>query len=182
MLVYFIRMQGAIVVLPMWAFWLALVMMLIGLLGVILPVVPGVGFIWIVVLVYAIAEQFATIDIITFLVLTVLGAIGFSADLWMSQVGAKAGGASPWSLLVGLLTGLVGAIIGLVFFGVGAIPGAVIGAVGGVIVAEWHRHEDWNEAFKVGGSWLAGCALSGLVQLIIGILMVLLFVWQVLKG
>jgi uncharacterized protein YqgC (DUF456 family) len=169
-------------VLPMWAFWIAAVAMAIGLIGVILPVVPGVGLIWIVILIYALAERFATIDWITFAVLTVLGAIGVSADLWMSQVGAKAGGASPWSLLVGLLLGVIGAIVGSLFFGIGAIPGAIIGAVVGVVIAEWHRREDWNEAFRVGGGWLAGCALSGVVQLIIAILMVLIFVWQALRG
>jgi uncharacterized protein YqgC (DUF456 family) len=169
-------------VLPMWAFGIALAAIAVGLIGVILPVVPGVGFIWLVILVYAIAERFATIDIISFIILTILGAIGVSADVWMSQAGAKAGGASPWSLLVGLLLGAVGAIIGSIFFGVGAIPGAIIGAVAGVIIAEWHRHEDWNEAFKVGGGWLMGCALSGVVQFLVAILMIAIFVWQALKG
>ena len=169
-------------VLPMWAFWVALVAMFIGVLGVILPLVPGVGFIWIVVLVYAIAERFATIDPITFTVLTVLGAIGVSADLWVSHAGAKVGGASVWSLLAGLLLGLIGAIVGLVFFGVGAVPGAVVGAVLGIVLAEWYRRKDWREAFKAGGGWLIGCTLSGGVQFLISILMVVIFVWQVLRG
>lgn len=168
-------------VLPMWAFWTAMVAMAIGLIGVILPVVPGVGFIWIVILIYAIAEQFATIDLITFVVLTILGAIGLTADLWMTQVGAKAGGASPWSLLVGLLLGAVGAVIGTLFV-VGTIPGAIIGALLGVVIAEYHRREDWNEALKSGGGWAAGCLLSGAVQLVIAIVMIFIFVWQALRG
>jgi len=168
--------------LPLWAFWVALVAMFVGIIGVILPVVPGVGFIWIVALVYAIAEKFAAIDPITFTVLTILGAVGFTADLWMTQVGAKAGGASPLSLLVGLLLGVVGALVGAIFLGVGAIPGAIVGAIAGVIVAEYHRREDWNEAFKAGGGWAVGCLLSGGVQLLIAILMILIFVWQALRG
>ena len=166
----------------MWAFWVALVAMFIGVLGVILPLVPGVGFIWIAVLVYAIAERFATIDPITFAVLTVLGAIGVSADLWVSHAGAKVGGASVWSLLAGLLLGLIGAIVGLVFFGVGAVPGAIVGAVLGIVLAEWYRRKDWREAFKAGGGWLVGCTLSGGVQFLISILMVVIFVWQALRG
>ena len=169
-------------VLPVWDFWVALAAMLIGMIGVILPVVPGVGFIWIVVVIYAIAERFATIDPITFSVITILGAIGVSADLWMSQIGATAGGASPLSLLAGALLGAVGSLVGLLFFGVGAIPGAIIGALAGVVIAEWHRREDWREAFKAGGGWLAGCALSGIVQFIVATLMILIYVWQVLKG
>jgi uncharacterized protein YqgC (DUF456 family) len=169
-------------ILPMWAFWVALAAMIVGLLGVILPIVPGVGFVWIVVLVYAIAERFATIDPITFAALTVLGAIGVSADLWMSQVGAKAGGASIWSLLAGLMLGAIGAIVGAIFLGVGAIPGVIVGAIAGVILAEWYQRKDWREAFKAGGGWLVGCTLSGGVQFLIAILMILIFVWQALKG
>jgi len=166
----------------MWAFWVALATMIVGLIGVFLPVVPGVGFIWLVVLVYAVAEHFATIDPITFAVLTVLGAIGFTADLWMSQVGAKVGGASVWSLLAGLVLGAIGAIVGLVFLGIGAVPGAIVGAIAGVILAEWYRRKDWREAFKAGGGWLVGCTLSGGVQFLVAILMILIFVWQALKG
>lgn len=166
----------------MWVFWVALAAMIVGLVGVILPVVPGVGFIWLVALLYAAAERFATIDPITFAVLTVLGAIGFTADLWMSQMGAKIGGASVWSLLAGLVLGAIGAIVGLVFLGVGALPGAIVGALAGVILAEWYRRKDWREAFKAGGGWLIGCTLSGGVQFIIGVLMILIFVWQALKG
>jgi len=166
----------------MWAFWVALVAMFIGVLGVILPLVPGVGFIWIAVLVYAIAERFATIDPITFTVLTVLAVIGVSADLWVSHAGAKVGGASAWSLLAGLLLGLIGAIVGLVFFGVGAVPGAIVGAVLGIVLAEWYRRKDWREAFKAGGGWLVGCTLSGGVQFLISVLMIVIFVWQALRG
>ncbi len=169
-------------VLPMWAFWLALAAMAVGLIGVILPVVPGVGFVWLVVLVYAVAERFATIDLMTFAVLTVLGAIGLTADLWMSQAGAKVGGASGWSLLAGLVLGAIGAIVGAIFLGVGAVPGAIVGTIAGVVLAEWYRRKDWREAFKAGGGWLVGCTLSGGVQFLIAILMILIFVWQALRG
>jgi len=166
----------------MWAFWVALAAMSVGLIGVILPIVPGVGFVWLAILVYAIAEQFATIDPISFIVLTILGAIGFTADLWMSQVGARVSGASVWSLLSGLVLGIVGAIVGLVFLGIGALPGALLGAIAGVVLAEWYRRKDWEEAFKVGVGWAAGCLLSGVVQFVIAAVMILIFVWQALRG
>jgi len=170
------------VVLPEWAFWVALVAMLIGLIGVILPIVPGVGFIWLVALVYAIAERFATIDPLTFAALTILGAIGLSADLWMGHAGAKVGGASIWSLLAGLVLGAIGAIVGLVFLGIGALPGVIVGTVLGIVLAEWYRRRDWREAFKAAGGWLIGCTLSGGVQFLVGILMIVIFAWQVWRG
>ncbi|MCX7683464.1 MAG: DUF456 domain-containing protein [Anaerolineae bacterium] len=169
-------------VLPPWAFWVTLAVMLVGLLGVILPILPGIGLIWLAALAYAIAERFATIDLVTFAALTILGVIGYSANLWASQIGAKAGGAAFTSLLLGFLTGLIGALVGWLLFGIGAIAGALIGALLGIVFAEWKRREDWREALKVGGGWLAGCALSGIVQFTIGVLMILIFVWQALKG
>jgi uncharacterized protein YqgC (DUF456 family) len=166
------------VTLPLWAYWVALAAMFVGLLGVVLPLVPGVGLIWIVSLVYALAEGFATIDPLTFAVLTVLGAIGFTADLWMTQLGAKIGGASIWSLLAGLLLGTIGAIVGLVYLGAAAGPLAAIGAVMGIVLAEWYRRKSLREAIKAGGGWLVGCTLSGVLQLLIAALMILIFVWQ----
>jgi len=166
----------------MWAFWVALTAMAVGLIGVILPVVPGVGFIWLVTLVYAIAEQFATIDPLTFSVLTLLGAVGFTADLWMGHAGAKVGGASIWSLLAGGVLGAIGAVVGLVFLGIGAVLGAIVGAVAGVVLAEWYQRRDWREAFKAGGGWLVGCTISGGVQFIIAILMIAIFAWQAQRG
>ena len=165
-------------VLPAWAFWVALGAMVVGLLGVVLPVIPGVGFIWLVALVYAIVERFATVDGITFAALTVLGVIGVTADLWMSQAGAKVGGASITSMLVAIAAGSIGAVLGAAFLGIGAVPGAIVGAFLGVVLAEWYQRRDWREAFKAAGGWLVGCTLSGVVQFFIALLMIVIFIWQ----
>jgi uncharacterized protein YqgC (DUF456 family) len=164
----------------MWVFWVALAAMLVGLVGVILPVIPGVSFIWLVALAYAIAERFATIDPITFSVLTILGAIGFTSDLWMSQAGAKVAGASITSMLAAILAGLLGAMVGLALLGIGAVPGAIVGAFAGVVLVEWYQRRDWGEAFKAAGGWLVGCTLSTVMQFLIALLMIIIFVWQAL--
>lgn len=169
-------------VLPMWAFWVALGVMLVGLVGVILPVVPGVGLIWIAALVYAIAEGFATVDPITFAVLTVLAAAGLTADIWVSHTGGKLGGASWKALLAGLGLGGVGFLLGLVLGGVGAVPGGIIGALVGVLLVEYLERKDWKEAARAGVGWAVGCLLSGAVQLVVGLAMILIFIWQALKG
>ena len=127
---------------------------------------------------YAIAEGFATIDPLTFVVLTILGTVGFTADLWMTQIGAKAGGASLWSLLAGCLLGTIGAVLGFVYLGIGVGLGAVLGALLGIIVAEWARHKNLRDAIKAGGGWLIGCTLAGVLQLLIAALMIVIFAWQ----
>jgi uncharacterized protein YqgC (DUF456 family) len=176
-----------------WVFWAVLITMLVGLLGVFLPLVPGVGLIWIAALVYAIAEGFATVDPITFTVLTILGAVGITSDIWMSKLGATVGGASFRALLaglglgivggiVGLVLGIVGTVLGLPFLAIGIAPCAITGAVLGIFFVERHVRDDWREALKATGGWAIGCVLSGVVQFVISTLMILIFVWQALKG
>lgn len=169
-------------VLPMWAFWVALTGMVIGMVGTLVPVIPGVALIWLVALVYAICERFATIDPITFTALTLLAGAGLTSDLWVSQAGARVGGTSLRSSLIGLGGGVLGGLIGAIFFGVGAVPGAIIGSLLAIFLSELQKRQDWRQALASGGSWLLGCALSGVAQFMIAILMIGIFVWQVFRG
>jgi len=164
--------------LPEWAFWLTLGVMLVGLVGTLVPILPGVELIWLAVLVYAIAERFASIDPLTFAVLTALAAIGMLANFWASQLGSRLGGASWQALLAGLGFGALGFIIGLFVGGIGAVPGGLIGSLTGILLVEYLRRRDWKGAARAGTGWLVGCLLSGFIQMTVGIVMILIFVWQ----
>jgi uncharacterized protein YqgC (DUF456 family) len=153
----------------------ALIIMLIGLAGIVLPVLPGTVLIFVGALIYAIVEGFQSVGWPTLLVLGLLTLVATGAELWTSSLGAKAGGASGWSLLAGLAGGLVG----MVFF---SLPGALVGAVLGVLLGELVRVRDWRRALKAGGGWAVGWFLSVVVQLVIGLAMVAVFVWQVKSG
>ena len=157
--------------------WLivALVLMFIGLAGVILPLVPGIVLVYLAALLYAVIEGFARIGPITLAVLTVLAVVGVTADLWVSSLGAKVGGASVWALLGGLALGLVG----LIFSG---LPGAIVGSVVGVITVELWRVGDWQKVLRSGAGWLIGWLLSTVVQLSIALIMIAIFLWQVGQG
>lgn len=169
-------------ILPVWTFWVAIVLMVVGLLGVVLPLVPGTGFMWIVVLIYAILERFETIDVFSFIVLTLLGLGGATADIWMSQLGAKVVGASFWSTIWSLVGSLVGGAVGLLFLGVGAFPGMLVGAIAGMLLVEYRERGTWQEAWQATLGFVVGFTLSSLVQLVVGGLMLVVFVWQVLRG
>jgi uncharacterized protein YqgC (DUF456 family) len=149
--------------------------MFIGLLGTVLPVLPGTVLILLGALLYAVLEGFHSIGWPTLVVLAVLTVVATTADIWVGGLGARAGGASGWSILAGLL----GGFIGLVFF---SLPGAVIGAILGVLISEIVRVRDWRQALKAGGGWAAGWLLSVLVQLGLGLAMVAIFIWQVWQG
>jgi uncharacterized protein YqgC (DUF456 family) len=152
-----------------------LVLMLVGLIGTVVPVIPGTILIFVAAFVFALIEGFQIIGWPTLLALGILAAVATTADIWVSSVGAKMGGASGWSVFIGLIGGLVG----LVLF---SLPGAILGAVIGVLLTEIIRLGDWRKALKAGGGWAIGWALATVVQLGSGLIMVAIFVWQVIQG
>ena len=146
--------------------------MFIGLVGIVLPALPGSLVIFVAALGYALLDGFQTVGWVTLLVLGLLAAAGTTADLWATSAGAKAGGASGWSILAGM----VGGLVGLLFF---SLPGSIIGALLGMFLVEVLRVKDWRKALKSGGGWLLGWLLSTVLELAIGLVMIAIFVWRV---
>jgi uncharacterized protein YqgC (DUF456 family) len=163
---------------PNWPFWIALIVMLVGVAGTVLPALPGITLIWSAALVYAIVERFATIDPLTFAVLTLLAAVGIGSDVLLSQAGSRLAGASWQAITAGFALGAAGFVLALIFGGIGTLPAAIIGTLTGILLVEYRRRRNWREALKAGGGWLVGCLASRSVQFIIAVLMVAIFVWQ----
>jgi uncharacterized protein YqgC (DUF456 family) len=149
--------------------------MLIGLIGTVVPIIPGTVLIFFGALLYALVEGFQTVGWPTLLVLGLLTIVSTTADIWASSVGAKVGGASGWSVLLGL----VGGLVGFVFLN---LPGAIVGAVLAVMITEIVRQEDWRRGLKAGSGWLLGWLLSSIVQLATGLIMLAIFIWQAVLG
>jgi uncharacterized protein YqgC (DUF456 family) len=150
-------------------------MMLVGLIGTILPVLPGTVLILAGAFLYALIDGFHVVGWPTLAVLGLMTVIGTSADLWASSIGAKMGGASGWSVLAGLMGGLAGLLIF-------SLPGAMLGAILSVVLIEIMRQNDWRKAVKAGSGWLVGWALSTIFQLGVGIGMIAIFLWQIALG
>jgi uncharacterized protein YqgC (DUF456 family) len=152
-----------------------LLAMLVGLIGIVLPVIPGTIVILVAAVIYALIDGFQAVGWPTLVVLGLLTVVAVTADLWAASVGAKVGGASVWSILAGLVGGLVG-------FVVLNLLGAILGAVLGVLLTEAVRVGDLRQALKAGGGWALGWVLATVLQLAIGLVMVAIFVWQVMQG
>ena len=161
-----------------WPFWIALAAMLIGLAGTVIPVLPGVGLIWIAALIYAIADGFTALTPLGFGAMTVLAALGMMSDFLLTQAGSRVAGASWQALAVGMVLGTLGFAIGLFAGGIGAVPMGIIGTLLGIFIVEYRHRKDWLQALKAGGGWLAGCVASWGVQLILALGMIAIFVWQ----
>lgn len=111
------------------SWWLTAMLMLIGLLGTVVPLVPGT----ILILVAAFYHRWyfgptESVGWITLGALVFLTLLSQAIDFLSSAAGAKYFGATRW----GVIGGLAGGIVGL-FFG---LPGLIIGPLVGVLAGE----------------------------------------------
>jgi hypothetical protein len=150
-------------------------LVLVGLIGTVVPGIPGTLLIFLGALVYAIVERFQAVGWPTLVVLGLLTVASTAADWFATSVGARLGGASGWSIVGGIAGGLVGV---LVF----SLPGAILGALAGVLAVEILRAKDWRKALKASGGWAAGWIVNTIFQVTIGLVMAAIFVWQVMQG
>jgi uncharacterized protein YqgC (DUF456 family) len=137
---------------------------------------------WVVVLVHSILDRFVTVGVPWFVVLTVLGIAGATADIWVSLLGARAGGASVASTLFSLGGALVGGAMGILIGVVGAFPGLVVGALLGVFLHELRVHRHWKQALKATLGLVVGFTVSTVVQLAIAAVMLGIYIWRGASG
>src|SRR5215210_8419458 len=113
---------------------LTLVLMFVGLLGSVLPGLPGVPLIFLSALLYAILTDFQTVGAAIIVVLFVFAVIALVADFVATSYGARRFGASNWGTVGGAVGGIAGALIGLLFLGIGSLLGLILGTIGGVVI------------------------------------------------
>ena len=136
-----------------------IVLMIAGLVGCFVPILPGPPLAWLGALYYGWQTDWEKISPLWLGLMLVIALIGATADWWMSHLGAKKGGASAWSQVAALFGGL----IGLVLF---SLPGMLIGSVAAIVAVEWHRLREWKGVLRAGGGYLVGYLLAMVVEVI----------------
>ena len=154
------------------------IIMFAGVLGCIIPALPGPPLVFLGALFYAWRTNWDQVSWPSLTLLLMLMLIGSSSNLWLSYFGARKGGASVWASVAGFFGGLIGLVIGSVFI-VGSLPGLFIGALGAIALVEYSLHKDWSKVFKAGKGYLAGYLLSLVVELLICLLMIGVFLLAV---
>lgn len=144
----------------------------IGIAGIVVPVLPGTITIGISLLVWAIVLQ-STLGWVVFAIGMVFVAAGMLASLVLTGRRLKQRQVPNWSILAGVLVGVVGMFV---------IPvvGLFIGFAAGLLLSEYARRRDFGQA--VGASWAAlkavglgmlvelGCAFAAGAVWVIGVL------------
>lgn len=152
---------------------LAVILVLVGIGGVILPALPGLPLVFAGMLLAAWAGDFQQIGWFPLLLLGLMTLLSVAVDFFATMMGAKRVGASR-KALVGAM---VGTVAGLFFGPVGLFVGPFVGALLGEL---WHGRE-LGQAAKVGlGTWL-GIVLGIVLKLglAFGMLGLFAFAWFV---
>ena len=145
-----------------------------GLVGSIVPWMPGPLFILAGAVVWAVATDFQTLGWGRLALLAALAALSFLLDFLAGALGARRYGASRW----GVVGAIAGAIVGLFLGPLGLIGGCVAGAVAGELL----RGADLEGGVRSGLGALLGL-LAGLVaDLVISLTMIGLFLYWVWRG
>ena len=151
------------------------IVMAIGLIGTVIPFVPGLPLIWIAALVYGLVEEFDGPGITAMVLISGLMVAGIGAKYALAGRSARRSGA-PTSTIV--FAGV------LAFIGFFVIPviGAVIGGILGILLAERLRLGDWGAAFSSTKAVTISLGVGVMLEIVAGLLMILCWVAWWLTG
>lgn len=151
------------------ALWiLAVILVIVGLVGTLLPVLPGAPLIFVGVLVAAWAEDFQRITGLTIAVLAALAVIGVVIDYVAAAMSARRAGASR--------AGIIGAALGTVAGIVTGLWGLLFMPLVGAAIGEFIAHRDALRAGKVGAATWMGLLVGTAVKLAVAFTMIGVFV------
>jgi uncharacterized protein YqgC (DUF456 family) len=175
-----------------------LIAMFVGLVGSVLPALPGVTLIFISALVYAFFTGFEVVGGLVLGLLALFAVLALVADFVGTSYGARRFGASNWGTAGGAIGGILGALVGLLFLGIGSLFGLILGSVGGVFLGEYLRRRrhgtpdqgtdgprvrparaegnDWRRTGRAAGGVFVGYLIGAATQGVLGLLSVIVFV------
>jgi uncharacterized protein YqgC (DUF456 family) len=145
----------------------AAVLIVVGLIGAIVPVLPGIPLIFSGIWLIAGVDHYQHIGLWWLLAVAGVGAVGLMLDLFAAALGAKRVGASKqavWGALAGTVIG--------VFFG---LPGVFLGAFFGAVMGELSAGNSVLRSTHVGVSTWVGLIFGSIIKLVSSVTMLALF-------
>ncbi|MDR1085666.1 MAG: DUF456 domain-containing protein [Deltaproteobacteria bacterium] len=153
---------------------LAVLIMLVGLAGSFLPVLPGLPIIFGAYLGFGLYSHWQYYGQGTMIFAGAVVVISIALDQLAGIVGAKKFGAGR----SGMIGAFLGAVIGVIFFSLpGLILGTFLGAAGFELV---FAGRDVSSSLKAGTGALLGFLAGSLFKFILGLILTVLFILKIL--
>lgn len=150
----------------------ALAVMIIGLAGVILPVLPGIPLIFAAAALYGIVTGFSGIGLYMILILAGLTVFGLVIDYLANYFSVRKMGGGRAGAVGAVLGLLVGVWLGLAWIVI--LPFVL------AVALELLAGKEARSALTAGLGAMVGLLFGGLFRFVIGCVMIGLFVWAVL--
>ena len=145
----------------------------IGVIGTVLPFVPGLPVAWAAALVYGLFADTGAAGWAFFALITVVFGLGMLAGIVLPKRRLDSVGAPRSTMMAGVLLGLIGLFVV-------PVVGLPLGAALGVFLAERGRLGSWEEAWRSTRQVLIGLGAGALVQAGAGLVMLLVWIaWVV---
>lgn len=143
-------------------------LILVGLLGVVLPILPGIPLSWLGLFIYAAGTGFERLSVTTIAVFFVLMLVSLAIDFFAPMLGAKKYKSSK----LGIFGAFTGITVGI-FFG---IWGIILGPFVGALLGEFISGKGTKQAFNSALGTFVGMLLGSLLKIIIILVMAGFFI------
>lgn len=142
-------------------------LILLGLAGTVLPVLPGTLLVWGGVLLGAWIDDFTRVSVGTVVIISVLGVLAWGLDFLAGLMGARRAGASKLALIGAAVGTVVGIFMGLV--------GVLFMPLLGAAVGEYWAQKDQQRAAKVAFATWLGLLIGMVAKVVLSFVMVGIF-------
>ncbi|MDJ0590690.1 MAG: DUF456 family protein [Pleurocapsa sp. MO_226.B13] len=165
-------------------YWIVLAMMALGVIGALIPGLPGSSLILVAILIWSIATGFAGIGLPMMLIFVVL-ILSAVVEYLALYFGLKQSNASKWSqygAIAGMVMGFVGLLPALPFGG--PLIGVLVGAVLGAFVGEYLYRRDLDldtrvrQAFKASAGIVIASIVGNVIEALLAALAVGIFIYS----
>jgi uncharacterized protein YqgC (DUF456 family) len=145
------------------------VLIIVGLLGVILPFLPGIPVAWLGLFIYAIGTDWERISVTTVIVFAALTVFALLLDYIAPLLGAKKYKAGKW----GIIGASIGLLLGIIIF---QMWGIILGPLLGALIGELVAGKPADQAFKSAFGTLVGFLFGSLMKVVLILVMAGFFI------
>ena len=152
---------------------ITLLIMAIGLVGTVLPVIPGILLIYAGYLLYGFATGWEAYGLAAIVGWSVVTALVLLLDVFAGAIGARKYGATRFGTWGSLIGGVIGALAA-------GFPGLILGPFVGATAGELLRGRSHREALRSGWGTFLGFMAGSVIKIAIGVVMIGTFIWWVI--
>lgn len=147
---------------------LVILLMGVGFIGVILPVFPGIPFMFVVALIYAFLTNFQNISGGWLVLFAAIALLSLVIDYTSGVIGSKFGGATKQAAIWGFVGSLAGTFVL-------PVVGTFVGLFLGIVVAEVLQMKALAGAVRAGLAGLTGAIVGTIANVLLGCIFLIAF-------